>query len=50
MNNTFITVTLRSFSFTNDPDTTPVRWIKEPGYHNTTVGFRVIAHFRWGLK
>jgi len=39
-------VTLRSYSFGNDPRAVPARVQKEPVYHNTTVGFRTRARCR----
>jgi hypothetical protein len=39
-------VTLRSYSFGNDPRAVPARVRKEPVYRNTTVGFRLRARCR----
>lgn len=39
-------ITLRSYSFGNDPRAVPARVRKEPVYRNTTVGFRTRTRCR----
>jgi hypothetical protein len=45
---TVLLVTLRSFSWNNDPvnHNVPPRWTTTPDTHTTTVGFRTFTRFR----